>query len=381
MTHEARHRSTTAATVLRSVLDNGPVARSTIARLTGLSAASVTRQYTELADRGLLREVHTRVPRATLGRPHVPVDIDVDRYAVCGVHIAFTHTTLSLLDLRGRVLSQEREPHPGRTPDAVFHGILDRFPRFLDRHRNGRVPLGIGLATGGWVDPERGVIVRHSQLGWRDVPAREALRPLHLPVHVESHSRALVRAEQLFGDQRSRTSVVHLFVGNVVDAAIATAGTVHHGPGAAAGEIAHLRLDGSTARCPCGRRGCLQATVSDRALAERAAGSGLIPEPDFPLLVARAREGDREATGLLRERARHVGRAAGLLLDVINPEVLVLTEAGVVHLPECLAEVRTQVGDRAEAVVPTSFGRDVLSVAAGSVVLDAIYGSPLDLCA
>ncbi|CAL9555685.1 Transcriptional regulator [Actinosynnema sp. ALI-1.44] len=379
---QTRRRSATAATVLRSVLDHGPVARSTIARLTGLSPAAVTRQYAELADLGLVREVdERRVPRATVGRPHVPVDIDVDRYAVCGVHIAVPHTTLSLVDLRGRVLHQEREPHRARTPEAVFERVLARFPAFLERTGAGRAPLGVGLATGGWVDPERGVVVRHSQLGWRDVPAREALRPLGLPVHVESHGRALARAEQLFGDQRTRSSMVHLFVGNVVDAAIATGGAVHHGPRSASGDVAHLRLEDSTASCPCGRRGCFQATVSDRAVAERAADAGLIPEPSLPLLLDRARARDAAAVALLRERARHVGRAAGLLLDVINPEVLVVAEAGVVHVPECLAEVRAQVGDRAAAVVPTSFGRDVLSVAAGSVVLDAIYGSPLDRCA
>ncbi|GAA1339657.1 ROK family transcriptional regulator [Saccharothrix algeriensis] len=377
-----RRRTTTAATVLRSVLDNGPVARSTIARLTGLSAAAVTRQYAELADLGLLREVaEARVPRVTVGRPHVPVDIDVARYAVCGVHIALSHTTLSLVDLRGRVLSRSREPHPGPDPAAVFGQVRRRLPGFLRDHLGERTALGLGLAIGGWVDPERGTVVRHSQLGWRDVPAREALEPLGLPVHVESHSRALARAEQLFGDQRSRSSVVHLFVGNVVDAAIATAGAVHHGPRSAAGNVAHLRLDGSTADCPCGRRGCFQATVSDRAVAERAARAGLIPEPSLPLLVDRARAGDGRARDVLRERARHVGQAVGLLLDLVNPEVLVLAEAGVVHLPECLDEVRAQVGDRAGAVAPTSFGPDVLSVAAGSVVLDAIYGSPLDLCA
>ncbi|MEJ2857218.1 MULTISPECIES: ROK family transcriptional regulator [unclassified Saccharothrix] len=377
----ARRRTSTAATVLRSVLDNGPVARSTIARLTGLSPAAVTRQYAELAGLGLVREVQERrVPRATVGRPHVPVDIDVDRFAVCGVHIAVPHTTLSLMDLRGRVLHEEREPHGARTPEAVFGRVLARFPAFLEATRAGRTLLGVGLATGGWVDPERGLIVRHSQLGWRDVPAREALAPLGMPVHVESHSRALARAEQLFGDQRTRSSLVHLFVGNVVDAAIATGGTVHHGPRSASGDVAHLRLEDSTAECPCGRRGCLQATVSDRAVAERAARAGLIPEPSLPLLLDKA-EHDIDARTLLRERARHVGRAAGLLLDVINPEVLVVTEAGVIGFPECLDELRAQVGDRADAVVPTSFGHEVLSVAAGSVVLDAVYGSPLDLSA
>ncbi|MEU5694993.1 ROK family protein [Actinosynnema sp. NPDC020468] len=375
-------RAATAATVLRSVLANGPIARSTIARLTGLSAAAVTRQYAELADLGLLREVaEDRVPRATVGRPHVPVDIDVDRYAVFGVHIAYAHTTLAVVDLRGRVLDQQRESHRGTTPEAVLGRVVERFPAFHRDHLGDRTPLGVGLAIGGWVDPARGVVVRHSQLDWRDVPAREALRPLGLPVHLESHSRALARAEQLFGAQRGRGSLVHLFVGNVVDAAIATGGTVHRGPRSAAGSVAHLRLEGSTAECPCGRRGCLQATVSDRAVAERAVRDGLIPRADLQLLVLSAQSGDERARRVFRERARQVGRAAGLLLDVINPEVLVVTEAGVICLPECLDEVRAQVGDRGESVVPTSFGADVLSVAAGSVVLDTIYDHPLALSA
>lgn len=106
--------SRTAATVLRSVLEHGPVARSTIAHLTGLSAATVTKQYAELAERGLVR-----------------------------------------------------------------------------------------------------VIVEHSQLGWTNVLAKAFLtNALDTGVRVESHSRALARAEQLFGnDIRARTSVVHLFVG------------------------------------------------------------------------------------------------------------------------------------------------------------------------
>jgi len=229
--------SRTAATVLRSVLEHGPVARSTIARLTGLSAATVTKQYAELAERGLVREVDTRIPRVTLGRPHVPVDIDVDRHVVCGAHIAYGHTTLALVDLRGRVIAEEREPHDRPTPEAALGRIAERVPAFLERHD--RVPLG---------SVSNGMIVEHSQLGWTNVLAKEFLtNALDTGVQVESHSRALARAEQLFGnDTRARTSVVHLFVGNVVDAAIATAGAVHSGPGGAAGEIAHLPLAGAS---------------------------------------------------------------------------------------------------------------------------------------
>ncbi|GLZ33351.1 sugar kinase [Lentzea sp. NBRC 105346] len=362
--------SGTASTVLKTVLDHGPVAKSTIARLTGLSPATVTKQYAELKTHGLVREVDTRIPRVTLGRPHVPVDIDIDRHVVAGVHIAYGHTTLALMNLRGQVIAQEREPHETKTPQGVLTRITERLPRFLD----GRAPVGIGVATGGVIDPDTGTIVEHSQLGWRGVQAKRFLSDaLGTDVHVESHSRALTRAEQLFGDERTRTSVVHLFVGNVVDAAIATGGTVHHGPGAKAGEIAHLKLYGDETPCPCGKNGCLQAAVADRTLAERATRAGLIPRPDLRLLIDKAHH-DPRARNLFRQRARLVGQAARLLLDVINPEVLVVVEAGSMHFPDCLDEIRDTAGDR---IIGTSFGRDVLSVAAGSVTLHEIYGSPL----
>jgi predicted NBD/HSP70 family sugar kinase len=385
--HQDGRRATTATTVLRTVLDRGPVARSTVARLTGLSAAAVTRQYTELAGLGLLREVDTRIPRVSVGRPHVPVDIDVDRHVVCGVHIAYAHTTVALVDLRGRVVIQERRPHGDTAPHAVLSDAADRIPDFLNRHAKGRRPLGVGVATGGWVDPATGVIVHHSQLGWHDVPAKELLiGRLGLPVHVESHSRALARAEQLFGDVRARASLVHLFVGNVVDAAIATGGAVHHGPRAAAGDITHLPTEGGRTPCPCGRAGCLQAEVSDRAVAERAVADGIIGTPQLDHLLDAAKAGDAKAIALFRTRARHVGRAAALLLDVINPEVLVVAELGAIHLPQALADLHEVIGERSHGcphpqrtVVTTSFGRDVLSVAAGAAVLQEVYGRPLEL--
>jgi predicted NBD/HSP70 family sugar kinase len=373
-------RTSNAVAVLRAVLDHGPVARSTVARLTGLSAAAVTRQYTELAGLGLLREVDNRVPRATIGRPHIPVDVDVDRHVVCGIHLAFAHTTLALVDLRGRVVAREREPHGATSPTAVLTRAADRVPGFLSRHADGRTPLGVGVATGGWVDPDSGTVVRHNQLGWHDVPARDLLHArIGLPVGVESHSRALARAEQLFGDPRARASLVHLFIGNAVDAAIATAGTVHHGPRSAAGDIAHLPVAGGDQRCPCGRTGCLEVEVSDRSVAERAAAAGIIAEPVLADLLAAAEAGDRRAVDLFRRRARQIGRIAALLLDVINPDVLVVTELGSMHLPDCLADLRDSVGGQAERVVTTSFGAEVLSVAAGSVMLREIYEHPLEL--
>lgn len=362
-----------------AALDHGPVARSTIARLAGLSPAAVSRQCAALIRCGLLREVPGAGPVKPAGRPHVPVDIDTTGPVVCGVHIALRHATLAVVDLRGGVIARERVPH-GAAPDPgdVLKRIAARLPGLATRP-----VLGVGVATGGWVDSDAGVIVDHPLLGWRDVRVRELLeRRTGLPVRVDGHSRALARAEQLFGDQRARSSVVHLFAGSVVDAAFAVGGTVQHGPRSAAGTVAHLPLPGRNDPCECGRTGCLQAVVSEDALAARAATTGVVAEPSFGSLLDAALAGDPRANAMFRLRARAVGGAAAMLLDMFNPEVLVVVEAGAMLLPGCLEVLRAEArcrwhGGGEPPVAATSFGRDVLHIAASAVMLSEIYANPL----
>jgi predicted NBD/HSP70 family sugar kinase len=390
ITRTADYRQTfSAAAVLQAALDHGPVARSTVARLAGLSPAAVSRLCADLAGAGLLRDAPEAAGPKGVGRPHVPVDVDTSRRVACGVHIAVRDATLALLDLRGRVIARERIPFTSAEPGPSLRLVARRVRGFVAEHAGGRAPLGLGVATGGWVDPENGIVVEHPALGWRGVPVREVMAAATgLPVRVDNHSRALARAERMFGDVRARASIVHLFVGNVVDAAFATGGLVHHGPQSAAGAAAHLPLDlapgGTCEPCRCGRRGCFQAAVSSRTLARRAAEAGLIGEPSFPALLAAARAGDRRAVRVFRERARLIGAAAALLLDLLNPEVLVVTEAGIARLPECLDLLRDEVrerstvaGDPGRSVMATSFGADALPVAGGAVIRDAVYASPL----
>lgn len=241
------------------------------------------------------------------------------------------------------------------------------------------------MVTGGWVDSERGTVVQHGPLGWRDVPVRELLKGVtRLPVHLESHARALARAELLFGAGRGATELVELFVGNVVDAAIATGGTVLRGRRSRAGDIGHLPVPGSTEPCSCGRTGCLEATVAQDTVARRAHARGLIPAPEFDLLLRLAAGGDTEALGLLKERLTLTAPAAALLIDVLNPEVLVVSEAGLTAVPSLVGHLREQVlrhtrAEPTQLVTAASFGMEVLAVAACAGVLDSAYQRPMEL--
>ncbi|GAA1271078.1 ROK family transcriptional regulator [Streptomyces sp. NBC_00117] len=375
-----------AGSVLSAILDHGPVARSTVARLTGLSPASVTGHTGRLVARGLIRESAQATGPKGLGRPHIPLEIDTSRHLVAGAHIAVAHSTVSLMDLRGRILAVDRQPHRGTEPQRILGDVAARLPRLLAAHAAGRTVFALGVATGHRVDPEAGLVIEHPQLGWRNVPVRDVLAAATgLQVQVDSHARALARAEQMLGEATTRASAVLLFVGAVVDAAFATAGAIHLGPRSGAGSVAHLPLGsaGGAEPCPCGRTGCLQSEVSEHAMVRRAAEQGL-PAGSFTELLDQALAGEARAVALFRRRARLVGRAAALLLDMFDPEVLVVVEPGAGRLPQCLADLRAEVAERSwvcddpeRAVVPSSFTGSVLATAGGAVALGVLYADPL----
>ncbi|WP_018637702.1 ROK family transcriptional regulator [Parafrankia elaeagni] len=375
-----------AAAVLRTVLDHGPVARSHIGAATGLSPAAVSRQTADLISLGLLRELPAAACGPRAGRPSVPIDVDTETHLACGVHIAVPSVTFGLVDLRGRTVAREQVPHRGDA-DSTLSLIARHLPGFLRRHAGSRRVLGLGVVTGGHVDTRSGTVIEHEPLGWRNLPLGPLLAArTGLPVTVDGHSRALAQAEILFGDPRARSSLVHLFVGHVVDAAIATDGVVHRGLRSAAGGVAHLRLAGQDQPCPCGGRGCAQVALSDRALVATAVEHGVIPRPDLGLLLRAVAEGESAVVELLRRRLRAIARVVATLLDMLDPEVLVLTELGTIHRPHLLPDLFEEIAahsrtcrDPELVVRPSSFGVDVLAIAAGATVLDFVHRSPRTL--
>jgi predicted NBD/HSP70 family sugar kinase len=419
-------RAASAAAVLRAVLLHGPVPRSRIAELSGLSPATVTRLFPLLADRGLLRELGEPEAGQTLGRPRVPVDLDVSGWAVLGVHIGVRRSVFGLLDLRGRLLGSGESEHEDTSPEAVIAQASARLRSMGERVAGRRRVLGLGVITGGRVDVEAGRLEEQPGLGWGNVDLRAAFaRGTGLPVFVDEHVRAMATAEGLFGRARRAGSLGYLYVGNTIGFAYSADGAVHRGSRAAAGEIAHLPLglpplaavplaaDGlilddrpriasprtaspfadteadaqaaaltELAPCVCGRRDCFLALAGERGVTERAVDLGVVPEPRIDLVLKAARAGDELAERLLRDRAGHVGAAIAVLLGVLDPELFIVAGRGLTDATEYLPDLRAGARERLRGelpvpIVPTAFGGQVNAVAAAAVVIDRVMRDPL----
>ncbi|WP_084531797.1 ROK family transcriptional regulator [Nocardia miyunensis] len=378
----ARGWPTAAGAVLRALLTLGSASRSVIAAHAGLSPATVTSQTRALLEAGLLRESPPVDRSQRVGRPHSPLELD-RRNAVAAIHFAATQTRVAVVDIAGTIVADALVPH--RTLEGVDL-VEDAAAAFtaLRRELPGDIRLfGVGFATGGWVDPEAGVVLTHPLLRLRDTPIRDLLTRLTgLPVELDSHARAMVHAEQLFGALDFDSSAAVLFVGNVIDAAFAVDGRVHYGPGSSAGSLAALVPSGMGPDGP----GPLD-TYSDRSLERRAAALGLAEQPTIPGLIAAA-ETDPRVHALFEERARGLATVAAALLDVLNPELLIITDRALHPLPAIRAAYLDAIAARAQVsssarqrVIGTSFPGRSLETSAAAVLLHRLYADPLAVLA
>ncbi|MFF3567715.1 ROK family transcriptional regulator [Nocardia jiangxiensis] len=373
---------TAAGAVLRALLKSGSASRSVIAAHAGLSPATVTSRTRALLDAGLLRESPPADRSQRVGRPHSPLELD-RRNAVAAIHFAASQTRVAVIDIAGTIVADAMVPHRTLEGDDLVEDAATALAA-LRRELPGAIRLfGVGVATGGWVDPEAGVVLSHPLLRLQDTPIRDLLvRLTGLPVELDSHARAMVHAEQLFGVLGSDASAAVLFVGNVIDAAFAVDGRVHYGPGSSAGSLATLVPSGVGSE----GTGLLDA-YSDRSLERRAAALRLVESPTIPALIAAA-ETDPRAHALFEERARGLAAVAAALLDVLNPETLIITDRAFTGLPAVRATYLDAIAARAQMrssarhrITGTSFPGRSLETAAATVLLHRLYTDPLAVAA
>ncbi|WP_330252984.1 ROK family transcriptional regulator [Nocardia sp. NBC_00565] len=364
-----------AGAVLRAVLESGVATRTAIARVAELSPATVTTQVRALVAAGLLVEHPETASPAGMGRPHSPLGLNSAGNVVIGVHIAAGHVTVAVLDIAGTVRLSHRLPHSSLDPDEILDAAAAEVRR-LRAELSERV-IGLGVAIGGWVDSTAGAVVDHISLRWRNVAVRQYLSErTGLPVSLDSHTRALLHAEQLFGTARTAAATVALFAGNVIDVAFAVHGRVHYGPRSAAGAI--TRLAGGEAEAAL-------AECTDRALVARARRESLAVNGISDLIAVAER--DEAARELFADRARVLGRVVAVLIDLLDPDAVVIVDPALMRVPGVRAAYldvvrRFSSCERPEEIVTgSSFIGRALETAAGTVVLQQLFTDPLGVVA
>ncbi|GAA1229312.1 glucokinase [Microbacterium phyllosphaerae] len=257
------------------------------------------------------------------------------REVVLAVDIGGTKTAAALVDRDGALLRTETAPtRAAEGPVAVVSTVAGLARRLL-----AGMPVllaGVGIGTAGVVNVSTGTIVSATDTfaDWPGTPVaqlvREALGDLlapDAPVVVQNDVDAHAEGEHRHGAAAGAASVLVVAVGTGVGAGLILDGNAVRGAHHVAGEIAHLPTPGAEhLRCPCGRRGHLEAIGSGIGLHAHfrwLGGDPLIA--DARGVAAAAADGDPIAQRAVSESAAAVGRALAGAATILDPERIVIT--------------------------------------------------------
>ena len=250
----------------------------------------------------------------------------------------------------------------------------------------------IGVCAPGPIDIAKGVITTAANLpGWRDVPLASIIkREFDASCRLENDANAAAIAEHRWGAGRGSRDMLFLTVSSGIGGGIIINGEIYRGKSGASGEVGHMSLNPRGPRCGCGRRGCLEAYASGLGLT-REAKALVRKRPDSlltqmaattplsgRLLHDAADAGDEGAIELIATAGRYLGIGLANLINIFDPEIIVLggslTKMGDLYLgpmresvasesypPQAFQSVRIvvgELGDRAPALGAAAIGQE-----------------------
>lgn len=210
-------------------------------------------------------------------------------------------------------------------PDAV----LDAITAAVESLPDWQTARGIGVGTGGVVDPHAGTVVSANDLlpGWAGTHIHDELRArLQLPVAADNDVNAFALGEHLFGAGQTHTSALYVSVGTGIGGAIVLDGELHHGAHSTAGELGHIAVPEAVGRhCNCGRAAHLEAIASGPAIsAYYRELTGTADNPELPEIVEQVTTGDPMASRAIEQGATALGRVLGGLVNTLDVDNVVL---------------------------------------------------------
>lgn len=263
---------------------------------------------------------------------------------VVGVDLGGTNIVVGTVAADGaRITGLEVRRTPATEgPETVVQRIGEMVDASLAKARDewGELEiLGIGMGSPGPIDTQSGVVRISPNLGWRDTPLRDMVATrLGLPTTLDNDASCAILGEWWQGAARGTSILIGLTVGTGIGGGIILDGEIFHGASDVAGEFGHMTIDSTGRRCKCGNYGCLEAYASGPAIAARAIEGievgaettlsryvdGDLTRITAQIVYQAANDGDELALEVVRDTARFLGAGIASLVNIFNPELVVL---------------------------------------------------------
>lgn len=319
---QAGLRESNRVRVVQALQVHGAMTQVEIAGTTGLSPATVSNLVRDLDGAGTV----TLEPSIRNGRRAVLVSLPRVRQLLAGVAFGDRDVRVAIGTGPRDVMSSHRMPLP---PMHQADEGLDRASQLLGdligtAGMTGSDVRAVVVGIPAPIDVATGQVGVDSILpGWAGVDVAKEMRALlGAPVLVENTANLAAVGELKLGALQGVRAGIYLKVSHGVGAGLIINGELFRGGAGTAGEIGHLTIDEHGPVCRCGNRGCLETYVGSRAITESLVHThGNLTLRD---VVARTNRGDPSCRRVIEDTGHHLGVALSHLVNLINPEVVVI---------------------------------------------------------
>lgn len=327
--------------VLQALRRYGPLARIDLGQITKLSPATVTAITSDLLDQGLVIGLDSEEPRAPLsrGRPRALLDLNPAAAWIVTIRLSVDNIDLSLGNFAGETVVTDRVRFDSATATAeTFPALLIKTVRdFLATANVSADDIEeIGVAAQGVVETEDGIVAWSPAFAGRKIPIVAPLREsFHADCLISNDTNMITEALHWSDPDRYSGTFAVVMLDYGVGMGLYLNDQLFAGASGTAAEFGHANHVPDGALCRCGKRGCLEAYLSDYALVRAAS---LLPETTDPrdiragvrglaALIEKADAGDRDALEAFRNAGRVLGYGLARVLAIIDPKRIVLTGA------------------------------------------------------
>jgi predicted NBD/HSP70 family sugar kinase len=350
--------------LLERMRANGPVSRSDLATVSGLSKPTVALALASLERDALVQPAGRRV--GGRGRSASLYEIRSNAGFVLGLDVGREFVRGAVSDLAGTVRarrSKAARSSSGAARVRELAALADELLREAGVGSNGTVLQPV-VGSPGIVEPGGPALQLAPNLpGWeRPAVLRDLRRLLGAETMIENDVDAAAVAEHEHGHGRDASTFAFVSVGTGIGMGLVLEGKLHRGAHGAAGEIAFLPLtDGELDRRDARRRGALESAVSSAAVVRAARRAGTRRRSARGVFAA-ASAGDERAREVVSDEAALVARALGAIVAVVDPELIVLG-GGIGRAPGFAEEVRMRLAELSPVVPevrPSALGEDAV---------------------
>lgn len=250
-TNQAGMRAQNERLVLTLLRQQGAMAKSDIARITGLSAQTVSVIMRALEQDGLLTRGEPQ--RGRIGQPSIPMSLAPDGAFFLGLKIGRRSVDLTLIDFLGQVIGMQRQIYRYPTPDAVVRFVHDALPRLtsalapLLRERIGGMGVAMPFQLWNWV---QSIGAPQSEMDvWRSRDIQSELAELTgMPVFVQNDATAACGAELVFGTGERPKDFLYFYFGTFIGGGLVLNGQLFTGRSGNAGGVGPMPVPGPDGR-------------------------------------------------------------------------------------------------------------------------------------